>query len=771
MRKIACPCSSTVVYLLLLAAILLALPSAAQARSLAEFLTRVEPSKLIDGADAFGDVQTDPSVAPILNHGERVGYAFLNTDYSQAIGYSSKPINIVVGIDEQGRIQGARLVEHHEPIVLIGIPEKRIRDFLDQYKGFDATQGNETEQAVDMVSGATVTALVMEDSLLWAANRVALGLGLGDLDKPTGTQQPSAQRHIDTDQPVETKDWQALIDEGSVASRMITVREVNQAFRELDNPKARKRPQKGAQDDTFIELSSAQVSVPSIGRSLLGERGWSNLQNQLEDGQQAILVAGRGRYSFKGSGYVRGGIFARIQIAHSGGTIRFHDYSHTRVSRLAAENAPDFDEISLFTIPKDANFSPAPPWQLKLLVQRATGALSKVFVRFELDYQVPDQYLSAPPPPPEPKSQAVPAPDSSAAAAAPQAGVPGNTRVSDLWKRIWENKTVNIAILAVLLGVITVIFFFQDFLSRRPRLRKWTRYSVLTFVLVWLGWWANAQLSVVNIFTLTNSLLTGFSWSYFLLDPLVFILWAAVAAGMLFWARGVFCGWLCPFGALQELTNHIGRWLGVKQLKIPFAVHERLWPIKYIIFLLLFGLSLYDLALAERFAEVEPFKTAIILNFVRDWPFVIYALTLLSVGLFVERFFCRYLCPLGAALAIPGRLRTFDWLKRWPECGSSCHRCARECPVQAIHPEGHIDVNECIYCLNCQELYFDDHRCPHNVTRRLKKERRRALGRRGKQPPEPAAEPAGAASPTSAQASEHKMNWVSPSDLKLKDPI
>ena len=80
---------------------------------------------------------------------------------------------------------------------------------------------------------------------------------------------------------------------------------------------------------------------------------------------------------------------------------------------------------------------------------------------------------------------------------------------------------------------------------------------------------------------------------------------------------------------------------------------------------------------------------AIILKFMREWPFVAFAGTLLIVGLFVERFYCRYLCPLGAALAIPGRFRTFDWLKRYRECGSPCHRCANECMVQAIHPEGH----------------------------------------------------------------------------------
>ena len=73
------------------------------------------------------------------------------------------------------------------------------------------------------------------------------------------------------------------------------------------------------------------------------------------------------------------------------------------------------------------------------------------------------------------------------------------------------------------------------------------------------------------------------------------------------------------------------------------------------LFLGLFGISLASIPLAETFAEVEPFKTAIVLKFVREWPFVVFAVALLTAGLFVERFFCRYLCPLGAALAIPAR--------------------------------------------------------------------------------------------------------------------
>jgi len=316
---------------------------------------------------------------------------------------------------------------------------------------------------------------------------------------------------------------------------------------------------------------------------------------------------------------------------------------------------------------------------------------------------------------------------SQASSAVAQAFPNATDNEEPLWMRIWRSQTISIGITALALAALTAIFFFQNILVRRPTLYTWVRRAYLVFILFWLGWYANAQLSVVNVVTFTNALVTGFRWEFFLAAPLIFILWSATAPGLLFWGRGPFCGWLCPFGALQELTNTVAKWLKVPQITVPWGLHERLWPVKYVIFLGLFGLSLYSVSLAEQFAEVEPFKTAIILKFARSWPFVLYAVALLVIGLFIERFFCRYLCPLGAALAIPGRIRTFEWLRRWKECGSPCQRCAKECPVQSIHPEGHINVNECIYCMHCQELYYDDQRCPHMIQVRLKREKFAAM--------------------------------------------
>jgi NosR/NirI family nitrous oxide reductase transcriptional regulator len=676
---------------------------------LMSYLTRLAPGDLVPGATAYGSPEGTPPVVPALDaSGAVIGSVFLNSDFASAVGYSGRPIHVVGGMTAQGRLSGTQLMDHHEPIVLIGIPETKIRAYLDGLKGWDAISLKATDDGgkPDIISGATVTVLVIQDSVIRAAAKVARRLGLGGLD----SAKAAPDRTLTKEKP-EVRDWDGLLGDGSVRRLSLTVADVNAAFEKGGDPKAMARPEQGAPEDTFIDLYLAQVDIPTIGLSLLGDNEYRNLTQWLKEGEAAILVMARGPYSFKGSGYVRGGLFDRIQVVQDATSVRFHDRDHHRLRAVAADNAPDFPEVGLFRIPADSGFLKTRPWRLDLLVQRATGALTKAFETFDLSYALPELYL-----------EPLPAPEASTPAGSE--GTDADMASAPLWKGIWNSHLPAIATVTLALTTLTGLFFFQTPLVRRPRLLFWVRAAFLAYTLLWLGWTMNAQLSVVNVLAFTNALATGFSWDYFLMDPLVFILWFATVAALLFWGRGPFCGWLCPFGALQEFAALAAKRLGLRQIHPPWAVNERLWPLKYVIFLGLFGLGLYDLGLAEQFAEVEPFKTAIILKFMRDWWFVLFVLVLLGAGLFVERFFCRYLCPLGGALAIPGRLRMFEWLKRWPECGTSCNRCARECPVQAIHPEGHINPHECIYCMHCQELYWDDHRCPHNVTRRLKKERR-----------------------------------------------
>ena len=706
--------------LLLLLALLLAgvAHGARAAVDLGSALATVEPGDLVPGADRFGPVEGTPPRAQALEGSTLRGYVFLNTDVVGAVGYSGKPIHLLIGLDPEGTITGAHLHEHHEPIVLIGIPERKVKSFIAGYVGRNVSEFLEErdsgDRSLDIIAGATVTILVIDDAIRHATVRMARALGLAGLGAGQ-TIEARPRGEIDTAQEG-VDDWMTLIGDGSVRRLSLSVGEVSAGFAAAGKEKAAARPESEDPDERFIDLYAALVSAPVIGRSLLGDAEYGNLLARLEPGQHALLIAANGRYSFRGSGFVRGGIFDRIQLAQGDGSVRFRDRNYKLLGEVAADLAQPFTEVALFIVPADAEFDPAAPWTLQLLVQRAIGALDKDFLLYELSYTLPARYLKPLPAPP-----VVAGTDAADAAAfaEPEAA-------PELWRRIWEDRLIDVAVLAVALIALTLIFFFQDWFARRPKLATSVRVGFLLFIVAWLGGFAQAQLSVVNVLTFGNALITEFRWSYFLMDPLIFLLWCGTAIALIFWGRGVFCGWLCPFGALQELLNKAARLARVPQVTLPWGLHERLWPVKYVIFIGIFGISLHDLAFAERLAEVEPFKTTVILRFAHDWPFVAWAGVLLAAGLFIERFFCRYLCPLGAALAIPGKIRIMEWLRRHKECGAPCHRCAQECMVQAIHPDGHINQNECLYCLHCQQLYHDEHRCPPMIQRRLRRERRRA---------------------------------------------
>jgi NosR/NirI family transcriptional regulator, nitrous oxide reductase regulator len=656
--------------------------------------TAAELAEVMPEATRLGPVVGQPPAASAWRGDELVGYVFHTRAVVASVGYSGKPLDVLVALGLDGRITGAFILEQHEPILVIGVTNKALQTFVTQYRGLDIREPVEVarigrhEHQVDAVSGATISSTVINDAIIRAARDVARTRGL------------LGEARIDVS-GFEPADWQALLDDGSLAVLEVSVGE---AQAKLAGQDARAFPEGAAPppDSVFIELYLGLATPARIGRNLLGQRLYSRLMGELAEGDQLVFIGGRGLFSFKGTAWRRTGTFDRLELVQGDRTFGLSAEQHLRVDELAIAAAPPLRELALFKLTKDSGFRADRPWRLKLLVEGRTATGEPAYANLALSYALPDRYIRAPADP------------------VPERSLP-------LWQRVWQERTADIAILGMALVVLTAILVLQDGIVRKRRLHFWLRLGFLSFTLLWLGWYAAAQLSVINVLTFAQALRTGFEWDTFLLEPLMFILWSYVAVALLFWGRGVFCGWLCPFGALQELTSKLGRRLRVPQYRVPFAVHERLWPVKYIVFLGLLALSLGPMTLAVRFAEVEPFKTAIVLDFRRAWPFVIYALGLLAVGLFVERAFCRYLCPLGAAFAIPAKIRQFEWLKRHRQCGAPCQICAVDCPVQAIHPEGRINPNECIYCLACQVNYHDNHVCPPMIERRVRREKRAAL--------------------------------------------
>lgn len=640
-------------------------------------------------ADNFSAIEppqgTPPAAIVRGSDGRILGYAFSTYEVSGSVGYAGRPLDIVAAVTPEGIIAGAQIVAHEEPILVIGIPRDALAAYVAAFKGFDIRASAGLKQANDLsrgphaVAGATITSTVIRDAIVRSArviwrSRSAAVENVARLDRET----------------LRRSSWPSLLAEGAVQRLLVLRGDAAKLLGTKDNEP----------DKPFIDLWLALATPPPIGESLLGQRIYESELARIGPEDDLVLIGATGLYSFKGAEWRRSDSFNRIELIQGGRTFRLKPADHTVVEALRAAGAPELREIAVFRIARASGFDSTKPFRLDLDLGTPAAAAGPAVV--SLDYRIPDRYLVAPAAAP-----ATALPDKAAqSVAAASAQAP-------LWQDIWWARSYEIAVLGAMLAVLGGILIFQDTVTAHGRFyyRLRTGYLLLTFV--FLGLIANAQLSVVHVLTFIHALLSGFRWELFLLDPMVFLLWSFVAISMLFWGRGVFCGWLCPFGTLQELTNQLARRLGIKQIEIPFGLHERLWMIKYVAFVGILAISLRSIITAFQFAEVEPFKTAITMKFLREWPFVLYAGVLLFAGLFIERFYCRYLCPLGAALAIPARMRMFEWLKRYRECGAECHVCARTCTVQAIHPLGQINPNECIYCLKCQANYFDHDVCLH----------------------------------------------------------
>jgi NosR/NirI family nitrous oxide reductase transcriptional regulator len=684
-------------------------------------------------ATRFDDISGKPPAAAVFAGDKVIGYVFESVMVAPVPAYSGDPVNILVAIDQTGKILGTKVLEQHEPILLVGIPVQRLYDFVARYIGHnvkdDIVVGGSSAPGsikIDAISSATVTSMVVNETIMNAALAVAVSRNL-----VTGrTATASAPATIRADY-FKKADWTTLTGNGAFRRLSLTRGKVVDAFKGqpesglMDDPTAPIADDEGDGDedgghrgrghsdhghhdhgrrDTFIDLYYGDITPPTVGRNLLGDSGYATLMQGLKSGDEAIAVVANGLYSFKGVGYVRGGIFDRLHVMQAGKLFLFKDSDFVVLDQPELTGMPSFNEKAIFILRHGQRFNPGAPWTLQLLVNRQIGPLKSIYSTFTGSYQIPADYVVQP--------KVSPIPDD-----------------APLWVKVWYAKRFQIAVLVAGLFFLSLILVFQDWVVKRPLLLERVRIGFLIYTVVFIGWYALAQLSVVNILTFVNSVMHGFHWSTFLMDPLMFILWTFVAVSLLLVGRGVYCGWLCPFGAMQVLINKLAVKFKVPQLEPPAYVHERLWAIKYIVLLFLFGLSLQSVGLAERFAEVEPFKTAVSLHFMRSWGFVVYALVWLVGAAFINKIFCRYVCPLGAGLAVSGRWRLFEWLRRRKECGHPCQVCAVECEVRSISPLGPINYNECHYCLDCQVTYNNDRKCPPLVERRKKREKRENAAR------------------------------------------
>ena len=184
----------------------------------------------------------------------------------------------------------------------------------------------------------------------------------------------------------------------------------------------------------------------------------------------------------------------------------------------------------------------------------------------------------------------------------------------------------------------------------------------------------------------------------------MFLLITFLAIALLF--RKAFCSWLCPVGTVSEYLGRLGQRLFHRNFRLPHRLDISLRALKY----LLLGFFLWAIStmsanaiaafMHSPYGVVADVKMLNFFRFLGESGWVVLGGLLLAT-VFVQNFWCRYLCPYGALLGIASLLSPLR-IRRAPQTCIDCAQCGKVCP-SALPVDQLISVKsaECTGCLEC----------------------------------------------------------------------
>jgi len=644
--------------------------------------TKIEPP------NELGEQLSDNGVWSILDRtGNEAGYIFETGALAPLPGFSGAAINVLVTLDRDGRFLRAELLEHNEPIFVSGLGQAPFHEFFRQYRGlsiFDSMTvgvpygaGAEDESGqiyLDGVTKATASVRIAHESILAASLAVARermqGLAGGPSPKPKRDEGPELN-------------WASLVEQGIAKHRVVTNKELQEAFAdtlwETDDADALAEP-----DGNYLDLWIIDIGPDAIARAVLDDNTMAERDELLTIAEHAepLLLLANGRHGLVSEEFVPNTSPDLLLAEQNGLPIALR---HAHIEVETAEDVPAFEHRMMIRTDRRLGFNPTLEWDLVVRAIRRHGSfMPEIGVQeFRSTQSTPEAFFDV-----------------------PKAAV-----VRPIWVESALARLFDLVLLSVfLVSLMVVLFFRQHWFAVVRRLRPY-RLGILAFTLFFVGFWGQGQLSIVTVIGTLRAAIENTGFLFLLYDPFSLLVWVAAIAGFFLWGRGLFCGWLCPYGALQEFADRLGRLVGLKRRRVPGRVDRVLKGLKYVFLALLIVTGFVAPVLNDLLVEVEPFKTAITVVFVREWWYVAYAVSWLVLGLVWFKPFCRYVCPLGAFMALGGLLRLRRWIPRREECGSPCQLCKVRCHYDAIEKDGRVSYSECFQCLDCVSIHDNPKQC------------------------------------------------------------
>ncbi len=657
-----------------------ALPQSSQAQAQREIPTSLL-RRVMPLADRFGERAGDPPVIRAYGQGSAdtptlVGYVFLTSDLPpEPFGYNG-PVESLVGMDLDGQVTGVLVTDYWESI------QQSLGDFLrrpgfqEQFRGKQIGDPFRVGGDVDGIARATISVRALARGVRDASRRVAQAYFEG--------------AGVSATAPVEDREslpWLEMRDRGIIEWFL-------------------------AEDPTgSAEINLVHIDSDEFGTFLVGPERMARARQRMERrGTGHLIVYGvdgpRLRH-FKREGWMivqgqdtvpvppddivslglDGGGMMEERVILVGSMIIDERIDVTRSFTILYDRDPEADVVEIEYLTQAARLALLEAEDAASRTAEEVPEEAEAAGRADPGGTVGEDEHGGPPaaraPPDAPTHEEGPAEEvpeerveaqvaPTALAEPPERETVWAQTLSETsWTRAWS--------LVALLALATAAFFLKSVALR---------WVTLAATLAYLGFVDGGFLSVSHI---ASGIRVG-ATVYVSDLPLLLIVGFTVIATLV-WGR-VFCGFLCPFGAVQDFLDRAVP--DRLQWRIPPGVHRSgLW-IKYV----LLAVVLVPALLGSRvslYQYFEPFGTVFFMS-----PSVVLwsiAATFLLASAIVPRFYCRYVCPLGAALAL-GSLLSLRHIRRVEHC-HYCKVCEEKCPTGAIKG-GRIDFKECVRCNLCE---------------------------------------------------------------------
>ncbi len=612
-------------------------------------------AEVMPAAASFSEKSGNPPVykafakAEAGSDPELIGYLFETPDYPPEEIGYSAPIEVLVGMDLKGTLSGIKVLFYRESYKSIRGDFINTERFPFQFKGMSVSDGFRVGRDLDGVSRATITSWATSRGIRNAARQVARAY-LTDSEFVANANTGASALQI-----LEAQTWEDMIETGLVRQFPILLGDL-----------------------TELNLSIAFIGNEGLGELLVGATDYSRADREAStrvsngnmvlvgiDGnasspfrqERLAVMQGEEVYPIERRRFVYVGSADEGKIA---GQVRF-------AGAMVLSDSIDLSQ------------------PFKVLYD--TGAEIASFEDIaQVDYQVPPvAYALA-------TGTAVPA----------EFLTPRSNDFPEFEEFEEEGVFESLINSAPWPEVAALLVLFALVMTAFLRKSSNIRWLTLAYTLGYLGFYNGTFLSVSHI---TNGLKLG--PSMFLSDLPLLLIVVFTLVTTLFWGR-VFCSSLCPFGALQDfLTRFVPKkW----QRELPQAIHDKAIYIKYgvLVLLVITALTYSELSIFQYF---EPFGT--IFYFSQSILLWVILIAFLLASSVVSRFYCRYACPLGAALGVTSLISPWR-IKRVQQC-EVCKVCEQACPTGAIRgPE--IDFKECVRCDVCEiKLIAKSGVCKHTV--------------------------------------------------------